>query len=231
LEQLQGGIEKVFREETTPASLEAALHAVSYAPGPNGQAITTKRYANRLARRFLSVDDEGDVTCFNRFQQGLDPLSPQPQYERAQELLKYIRSLWVEPGAAGCILLALKHHLPVALNGQFLCLADEVLGAQYFTLERYLERAWPGSALYMPVSVSGTKPQAEIKAEIRRKFLGPGLPPIIDATQQDHMINDDPKPIVLIISALNDQGGLPDPRQLNEVSQISKVYKRHRLVT
>ena len=226
LEQLQGGIEKVLREETTPASLEAALHAVGSVSEPNGQAITAKQYANQLARRFLSVDDEGDVSCFNRFQRGLDPLSPQPLYERAQELLKHIRSLWVEPGAAGCILLALKHHLPVAMNGQFLCLADEVLGAQYFTLERYLERAWPGSALYIPVSVTGIKSKAEIKAEIRRKFLGPGLPPIIDAAQQDRMIDDDPKPIVLIVSALNDQGGLPDPRRLNEVSQISKDYNK-----
>lgn len=192
MERLQGGIAKLLSDGTTTASLQAALAAVGCPASPDGRTHH-RRYADLLARRFLSTSAEEAEACFNTFQLGVDPLAPQPELERTLELFRHVRPLWVQPGAAAYLPLALRHRNPLAMAGRFITLADETLATHGYTLERYLERAWPGSSLYLCVTVTGATSLDEVRAEIRRRFLGGGLPPMIDGAMQDQTINRDPK--------------------------------------
>ncbi|MGH8581650.1 MAG: toll/interleukin-1 receptor domain-containing protein [Gammaproteobacteria bacterium] len=226
LGRLQGGIAKLLGEGPTHASLQAALQAVGCSITPDGTP-NHERFANRLARRFLSADPEDAAACFITFQCGIDPLSPSLARERARELLKFVRPLWVEPEAAANIPLALWHNEPLALEGQFITQPDVELDAKTgYTLERYLERAWPGSSLYCFVTVPGAKASDEIRAEIRRSYLGSGLPTTIDGAKQDQIINRDPKTIILVIVACSDSGGLPDPRLMQDLAELRTHYDK-----
>ena len=64
----------------------------------------------------------------------LTEYGPRVEQENAKEVLKYIRSLWVDAKAAGCIPSARNNKSFIAMNGRF-------VGQLY--IERYTERAWP----------------------------------------------------------------------------------------
>lgn len=225
LERLQGGIAKLLADGTTTASIEAALEAVGCSGAPDGRP-DHERYTDLLARRLLTATPDQASTCFNTFQLALDPLSPRPLLERARELLRQVRPLWVQPAAAAYLPLALRHKHPLALAGLLVTLADQYLETQAYTLERYLERAWPGSSLYHYVTVAGHTEAESVKAEIRRRFLGPGLPPMIDGAMQDQMVNQDPKTIVLVVRSGSDTGGLPDPALLRDLLRLETDYRK-----
>lgn len=219
--RLEAVVSRILTEAHEETLEEAWGNLEEIEDKPSYQPDRKLRFSVALTQ-YLFRDGE---KCLSAFQRVLGKLEPKLSKARAKELFEYLRALWVEPAAAGGILSGLKHKLPVALNGRLVCYNDKLLDTQCYTAERFLERAWPGPKLHKIVSVEGMKPAEEIKAEIRRSCLGE-LPPFIDAETQDREINRDPKTLVLVISALSDQGGLPDPRQLAEVSQIYSHYKK-----
>jgi hypothetical protein len=105
-------------------------------------------------------------------------------------------------------------------------LADELLETKHYTLERYLERAWPGSSVPVPISVTGTEDLDAVKEEIRRGILGGGLPPRIDPALKDQMINRDPRIIILVVAAPADRGGLPDPTRIRDLATLGRTYQK-----
>jgi hypothetical protein len=225
LERLQGGIAKLLADATSTASLLEALEAVDCQVSPGGTP-NHERYADLLAQRFLTATPDQANACFNTFQLGIDPLAPRPALEHALGLFRQVRPLWVQPGAAACLPLALRHKQPLALSGRFITHADAYLKTQGYTLERYLERAWPGSSLYRCVTVPGRVEVTEVKDEIRRRFLGPAVPDFIDGAAKDRMINQDPKIIVLVVRIGSDIGGLPDPALLGDLQRLEEDYEK-----
>ena len=65
-----------------------------------------------------------------------------------------------------------------------------------------------------------------IQNTIRQTFLGKGLPPFVTAAMQDSQINSNPRKIVLVITNSDDNGGLPDPRQLEKLRQLNNSYQK-----
>ena len=233
LEQLQGGIAKLLADNTTSASMEVALAAVGCETTPATGPTHHHHYANQLARRFFSAPKDPQdqpQACSNTFQQGIDALQPRPNAEHTETLFEAVRPLWVDPCAVAQLPHARRDHFPIALAGQFVTLADPQLNTLGYTLERYLERAWPGSRLWLRVGADSANDIETIKAEIRRVALGAGLPPNLDARIQDQVINQDAKTLVLVITVLSDRGALPDPARLTKFEALQQHYKKLLLV-
>lgn len=225
LERLQGGIAKLLAAETTQDSLREALERVG-CPMAAGGIPDPGRYADLLARRLLTATPDHADACFHTFQVAIDPLSPRPALDYVRELFRQIRSLWVLPEAAAHLPLARQHKHLLVLAGRFITYADEYLETQAYTLERYIERGSPGTSLYRLVTVAADCEVDDVRKEIRRRFLGAGLPPMIDGASQDQTINQDPKTIVLVIAARSDAGGLPDPTLLRDLEQLETDYQK-----
>lgn len=217
LERLQDGIAEGLSGSTTDASLEQALHALG-CPPPPAALPHRQHYANRLARCFLASGEQVNDWA-NTFMCGLDPLQPPPAQEWAEYVLRAVRPLWVDPGAAAYLPRARRERDPLALSGQYTTYADNYLAKEAYTVERYLERAWPGSNLYCLVMVTRFCSLDEFKRRIRACILGPALPPWMDGDAQDKEVIGDPRLIVLVISARADAGGLPDAALLDEMQQ------------
>ena len=232
LEILQGGIAELI-SDATEASICKAIEKVGCAK-PNPPPGNKKGYASLLARHFLQQAPEPVGNCFRIFKDALSQLTPAPTYDRAKELFKYIRPFWVEPADVALLRLAKQRGYAVALNGQLINWNDEELKTSCYTLERYIERAWPApeSDQFLAVPLTEPKPAAEIKVEIRRKILGGGpLPPGPNPeVTQDRAINRDPRTIVLLVLAHADKGGLPDPTLTEDLITLFKVYEKLLLV-
>lgn len=237
LESLQGGIAKLLSEGTTTASLQEALRAVGCAAAHGGET-DPRRYADLLARQFLRTGPEVasacSSACFRTFKDGLSALRPAPTQERARELFKYIRPLWVEPGDAGSLRCAQGRKIPLALNGHLIGWCDDELKTRCYTLERFIERAWPGSGSdrFLPVPLPEARSVSEVQQEIRRRFLGAGdLPPGPNPDEfLDRAVNRDGRTIVLVILAAIDKGGLPDPAFLKDLAGLFEIYDQLILV-
>ncbi len=220
-ERIQGGIEHILAKDTTLASLEAAWQAVAGpAEQPDNHPDSKKRYAAGLARQLL----RRGVACFKRFENLFDCLEPSPNQERSLLVLKKIRALWVNAGAAGFLPNALHHNECLTMSGELLFHAEPVLGTQHYTIDRYIERAWPRSDLQKVIAVTRYETAQDIQDEIRRQFFGGGpLPP---APVIDQNINHNQKIIVLYLPASEEIGSIPDPRMLNDLSGLKKIYSK-----
>lgn len=232
LEVLEGGIAALLTK-ATEASLCNALEAVG-CPKPAAMPSSKRGYAHSLARHFLQTSPESVGTCFQTFKDALSRLVPAPARERARELFKYIRPLWVEPADVAGLRLAGQHRYPLALNGQLVSWSDPELRAICYTLERFIERAWPApeSDRFLPVPLTEPKPVGAVREEIRRRFLGGApLPPGLNlGDKQDGAVNRDGRTIVLLIFAHQNKGGLPDPAFLKELLTLFRIYKNFMLV-
>jgi hypothetical protein len=140
----------------------------------------------------------------------------------------------LEPADVGRLRLAKQQGFPLTLTGQLVGWSDDELRTSCYTLERFIERAWPGpeSDLFLPVSLTGPKPAASVQEEIRRRFLGGGpLPPGPRSEEmQDDAVNRDGRTIVLLILAHRDKGGLPDPAFVDELTGLCRTYEKLILV-
>jgi hypothetical protein len=130
--------------------------------------------------------------------------------------------------------LAQKYRQPLALNGCLISWSDQdVLKTYSYTLDRFIERAWPGSAdKFLVIPLTEAKTLEQIKEAIWRGVFGGGpFPPGPNAKElRDRMVNHDARTIVLLILAHQDQGGLPDPVRLSELTQLFGVYQKIILV-
>ncbi len=231
MERLQGGIAEILDDKTTAASLCQALKDVG-CPLPAPAPSRKRHYAELLARQFLKTTPVACNTCFSIFKDGLSPLKPQPSEERARELFKYIRSLWVEPADARSLQLAQRQQCPMALNGRLISWNDKELDTSCYTLDRFIERAWLGSSRFLAVPLTEAKPVGKVQDEIRRRFLGDGpLPPGPNPCDaQDRAVNRDGRTIVLMVLARIDTGGLPDPALLQDLVTLFGIYEKFMVV-
>ncbi len=228
LDLLQGGIARLLAQTATEDSLEAAAAALGCAD-LDPRLSNRERCAAALARRLLRTSLDGPGSCFQTCRCTFDHLAPRLTWERARELLEQVRPLWVHPAAAAYLPAALDDRRALTLSGQLLTQADDLLGTEAYTLERYLQRAWPG-AHPRCVPVGAARTAAQVQAEIRRRVLGEGLPPMLTATQLDRQVNREPTAIVVIVCAADDGGGLPDPRLCAELEQLTAIYDKLVLV-
>ncbi len=231
LDRLQGGIALLLAESATEASLEAAATALG-CPTTDPRASNRDRFAETLARRLFSSCLDAPGCCFETCRGTFNHLAPRLTWERAWELLGYVRALWVHPGAAAYLPSALTDRRALVLFGQFVTQTDDLLGTDAYTLERYLQRAWPGAhPRCVPITELRTEdPLGEVRAEIRRRVLGDGLPPGVTGAQQDRQVNQEPTGIVVIVSATGNGSGLPDPRLHKELEPLTHIYDKLVLV-
>lgn len=155
-------------------------------------------FANALTRYLLRDSSQ----CVENYQTIINHIRPKVQKEHAEEILEYIRSLWVDAKAAGSIPYATKHQCFLALNGRFL---------NQYTCKCYAERAWPMDNNYKLVLTSQTdepRLMEEIRDhfQLRRAKLSP--------EQCDSRINAYSRQVVVYLTASQQQGSglLDDPR-------------------
>ena len=231
LEILQGGIAAILGDTITEASLCLAVEAICGCR-PDPFPADKKGCAGLLARQFLQTTPNTPPSCFATFEQGIGPLTPRPPYASAFQLFKYIRPLWVEPADVASLRLAQKYRHPLALNGRLISWSDpDVLKTYSYTLDRFIERAWPGGAdKFKVVSLTEANTLEVIKKTIWKAVFGGGQLPPVTEKKLDEMVNRDASTIVLLILALQAQGGLPDPVRLSELTQLFGVYQKIILV-
>jgi len=114
------------------------------------------QFANALTRYLL----RNGKNCLKNFKCVINKIRPRVEKEHADEVLKYIRSLWVDTKAAGCIPSARNHKSFLAINGRFLV---------NYTCKRYTERAWPMSDLYTLVPTTSCD-ETQLIEEIRNSW-------------------------------------------------------------
>ncbi len=228
LDLLQGGIARLLADTATEDSLEAALVALGCAV-VDPRVSNRDRFAEALARQFFQTSLDAPESCFRAYRGTFDHLTPRLAWERARELFEQVRALWVHPGAAAYLPSALGDRRALVLCGQLVTQPDDLRGTEASTLERYLQRAWPG-AHPRCVPVAAAKSAEEVRGEIRRRVLGDGLPPMLTGAQLDKQVNREPTAIVVIVRAAEDGGGLPDPRLRQELEQLNLIYDKLVLV-
>ncbi len=226
LEVLQGGITKLLSDQTTQQSIIAALESLNCTiPDDGNQSIS--RFADMLSREMFSVNTQTEARCFKVFETSLNKLTPQPDKDSAEYLFRLIRSLWVDPAAAGKFPKALRHDDVLLMTGFLATLEDTLLGTQCYSLNRCIERAFPGSSDPCIVTVTHTQPLDEIKQSIQDKVLGEGFPTQIPEAQRLAQINNSGTIIFLVVTSTDDSG-LPDYRLRKKIRGLNKIY--HKIV-
>ncbi|MCI0667911.1 MAG: toll/interleukin-1 receptor domain-containing protein, partial [Methylococcaceae bacterium] len=223
LELIQGSFAHLLAGDTTEAVLEKILGDLNIKIGCEFHSDKKQHYAYLLIRHlfFQGVDH---FDCFNR---AIDRLIPGPPKEKVEELFRQIRSLWVDPGAAGAIPSALAHNRPLALNGKFLTLAQPDLKTDHYTLDRYIERAWSGSTAYLLISVDDTMNIDQVKMNIRSRFFNTlKCPTGISEEKMDRKIDQNFRVIVLFVQSPNADSGFFDPRLIVELQRLHGIYKK-----
>lgn len=221
-EKLSSHVSALLSHDTKAETLEAIWDNLpdndlkpAWSPGKRDQFATA-------LTRYLLRDAE---SCLDTFQVIMDKLRPNPQQEKAQEMLRIIRPLWVDAKAAAMIPKSRKRDGIIAMNGRFLLHSDDELSTKYYTLERYLERAWPDTSLVKVVPITITDCE-KIKAEIRIKFGMKNIPDSISPELIDQMICDDRKHLLIYLDVTEVYGGLPDSRQLSNLSELRRIYPK-----
>jgi len=168
----------------------------------------------------LYLFSEGEK-ALERFRDILDALMPRPPRERAEEMFKYIRALWVDIGAAGVIANAKSHGKCLAMNGKLVGMRDEKLKVDRFALDRYLERAWPATDQIDVIQLAFAMDEAEIWQKVRAGFwTGDGIPP--EDFIEDRLRNRK-EPVIVLLPTLS--GLTPDPLLLLALERRAKKCK------
>jgi hypothetical protein len=217
-DSLVNAVTGIITKEADAQALENLWHKITNTPAPiTGHPDRARRYAQALARHLLRDCQQ----ALDRFQDLLDGLSPRPLQERAEELLKTIRALWVDAGAAGLLPAARAHGEFLAMSGELVATPEPTLATQCFTLDRYLERAWPGTDKIKIIPVTRSDDPDEVRNEIRTRFR-PGartMPP----HRIDNAINASNCQIVVLVPAPECD---LDPTQLAALRAMQTHYPR-----
>lgn len=216
-ERLREAVATVISEEVRLTSLEY-VWTTSF-PGERLHP-SQSAYADALSRKLLN-DGEAALACF---QNVLDNALPHPQRERAEELLKFVRALWVDAGAAGLIAASRTHGKLLALNGRHLARSEPALGTCHFTLDRYLERAWPATARIRIIPVSQASSGTAIEQEIRATYAR-GMAHLT-AEEIDRRACRDSWHVVVFVATAACSGEIPDPRLIAELKPLQQRYPR-----
>lgn len=174
--------------------------------------------ARRLARHLV----RDGALALSRFRELIDGTQPLPPRERAEELLRYVRSLWVDAGAARIIADAKEPGSALALNGEFVAASIPDCHTACFTLDRYLERAWPDSSQIRIVPIARLSSAEEIWQSIREgcspvSALPCRQPPAARVDQQIRKFSGH-----LIVLLPPSPEAAPDPALLGELKRCAQ---------
>lgn len=216
LDALSDSVRQIIAESVSVETLQNVVQAI--APAENTSVTPpencVKFYSTEIARYLLRDGDK----ALQRFISILVAMRPRPLRERAEELLKSVRALWVHAGAAA--MLPAARHRPelIALNGGLVChVADDGLRSGY-TLERYKERAWPDADAIKVITISNLKDIEEIRDEIRRRYA-----PSAPKRNVDRWIRQSPRAILVLIKPPTPE--LPDDRLCAGLIQLKQEYE------
>nr|VFJ73521.1 MAG: TIR domain-containing protein [Candidatus Kentron sp. FW] len=161
---LEDIIHRLLQERATQEVLAGAWEHIASPHQPRWQPGNKEPFAAVLTR-YLLREGRGAI---DRLQALLDNIHPRLDKGTCLELLGYVRSLWVDPGAAsGLSSNAPGHNKVVALNGNPFLYAD-------FTSQCYVERAWPLSNQWREVRLTTTsRTRDAIEEELFAEFKGP----------------------------------------------------------
>lgn len=224
LHLLEGMVAKVLGQAATQDALEAAAEALGCSV-QTPRATRAQAVATALARALLLDSADEPRTCFETFSTILRHLHLALPKQQAMQIFKQVRALWVHPGAASYLPLGFQEQRTLALCGQLVTLADRDLDTDMYTLERYLQRAWPGQP---PICVPVARCESldDIQREIRLRVFKKRLPPMIPPDDQDAAINRKDRDILVILTTAPDDGGWPDRRLLDALEALSTIYHR-----
>lgn len=224
---MREGIAKLLADGSTLTSLERALDQLK-APTTTHAGCDAERCADRLARSLFEAPPDDTEACFERFETAFRSLSPPPKSDAIAEMFEAVRSLWVSSAAAS--------HLPRAgREGRVLALAatkahwvDRDLGTDHYTVDRYLERAWPKTKDGLLVNIGDRDTLAEIKDNIHRAAFTPAAvsqeDPAVLEQRLAGKLKKHKRRLVLLLHAGQDQGGPPEPRRLAELKGLFTSY-------
>ncbi|MEG7525313.1 MAG: toll/interleukin-1 receptor domain-containing protein [Chromatiales bacterium] len=219
-ERVESLVTKLLKEGTDKQNLTDVWESLEECEiKPEWNPDETDRFSNALARYML----RDSQTCLQNFWHIINKLKPNPDQARAKELLKAIRALWVDTKAAGLIPISRRQQGMIAINGNLLLEVSKELNTNHYTLDRYLERAWPETDGIRTIPVTSTDVD-EIQKEIRKEFgmQNTPIPPVI----VDQLINDYSDPLFVYLHCSIESGGIPDPRVLNKFSKLRDIYKK-----
>ena len=229
LDLLRGGIAKLLADGSTTASLEAALAALQCPATPHGMAHHL-HCADAIARRLFDPPPQAPNACFANFKLAFQALNPPPQSERTLHLFGSVRSLWVAPGAAAHLPRALRERTPIALAGAKTHFVDRDLGTEHYTLDRYLERAWPKTRPWLRIPVTSADDLEGIRRRIREKAFTPAAVAAVNPEKLDERLNADQRWPILVVATGKDSGGAPDTRRMRELARLQSQYPKLILV-
>lgn len=164
LEKIAAAIEKILSEQTGAGTLETVCAKILASRPPLKQLDCRRAVARLIAAALLR---EGR-SALEKLRHLLDdPVALCAAAGPAQALFRLLRPLWVEADAAGIIARSTAAGSALALNGQHVSTSIDDWGTTYFTLERYLERAWPDSNQFTLVASTRTCSAEEIWDDVR----------------------------------------------------------------
>lgn len=204
-------IEECLNRDNHATSLQAVWEFVSGGqPPPTWPNDPVGRYALGITR-LLFEDTEKSVQAFKHIVENMHP-----PFVRTRELFRYVRPLWVDAAAAGCIKAARSEGSFLALNGEFVGQSDPDLDTDCYTLDRYLERAVLRRGSIKVVQVPSPD-AAAIRDEIRtsvdkqwRKY--PQREALVDKR-----VRALEAPVIALVPAPE---ALPDPRLVDELKRL-----------
>lgn len=147
LDLLRDAVAHMLASAQSPNILDAALDALDALnpldeEPPHAGLPHAKQCGHRLARRLLRASVEDIGVCFATFRHLLCHAAPPIPVDSARWLLKLVRALWVNPGAAAALASPAVGRPALALCGDYVLAAGPDEGSTAYTFERYLERAW-----------------------------------------------------------------------------------------
>jgi hypothetical protein len=191
-DKLECVITKLLTNNADSDTLKEIWETLADSDKPIWHPDSKIRFAHALTSYLLRDSEK----CLASFEAVINKIRPKTKQENAKELLEYIRPLWVDAKAAGCIPLALSHKKFVAQNGKLL---------PQYTFERYTERAWPMDKSYKLV-FSTKSEEISLIEEIRDVFKE-SKRMTLDADQCDARINTFPRQILIYLPASEQDGG------------------------
>lgn len=197
-EKLAGVITELLIKNARPTTLEDACLELPDTDKPHFHPDNKVRYADALTRYLL----RNGTNCLMHFKSVINKIHPKVEKEHTEEIFKYLRALWVDTKAAGCIPTAANHRKFLAMNGKLLV---------NYTCKCYAERAWPMSDLYTLILTTHSDEERLIE-EIRDYFQPKTRGVQYTPEQCDAIINKSDEPLVVYSPAENGEGLLDDPR-------------------
>ncbi len=187
-------------------------------PPPRTHAEPGKRYVWALAEHLLTDGEQ----ALQRVQQVLDHLPELPR-EPAAALLKCLNALWVDATAASVLSEARSSARCLALNGRLVDYEDpEGSERPFFTLNRYLKRAWPETRRIRLIPVAQVMSAGAIRDEIRKVYQRGRLP--LSDDELDRRVLADEWQVIVFLAARLWPDGVIDPRLVDELQRLKAQY-------